>query len=232
MVRNDQTGNFRFGQKVSDNDQTENSRSGNPVSNNGGLTNISSNGNVQNYGTYMTDRMIISYASWVSFEFKRYVDDIFIQTANNALSPSGLIMSTDELHKENQEVNNRHSSFTKNIGRVPVNLRAPESMLKNIIEYVTWLRTDYNLDISLVEFYKFLCYMGVFYRDILRDSKEEFDLYQPKPQYTHDNPPLFRALVSTFQGKNIVTTYISEEGHNAMIQDIVKAFPQIKPDTV
>ena len=235
-----QNPNLGFGQRVSDNSQSANSRSENMEDSNSqsansrfeNLVNISSNGNVQNYGTYMTDRMIMMYSAWVSFDFQCYILDIFAQNANNALSPSGLILSTDELHKENQEVNNRHNSFLENIDSVPVNLRAPDPILKSINEYVTWLRTDYNIDVSLVEFYKWLCYMGVFYKDVLRDGKEEFDLYQPKPQYTHDNPPLFRVLVVDAGGRDIVTTYVREAGHNAMIQDIVKAFPQIKPDTV
>ena len=222
---NYQSPNSDFDNLTGNNYQTPNSEFDN-------LVNISNNGNVQNYGTYMTKRMLICYASWVSFEFQCYVLDIFVQNSSIEIDGNSLIMSTDELHKENQEVNARHRELLLNISKVSVSLRSPEGLTKRLNEYVTWLREEYNLDISLANLYKWLCHMGIFYKDALADSKEEFDLYQPKYYYTQAYPVLFGGIVIEVGGKEIVITFITESGHNAIINDLTKTFPQIKPDTV
>ena len=220
------------GKRVSDNSQTPNSGFENPVSNNGALTNISANGNVQNYGTYMTKRMLIAYASWVSFEFQCIVLDIFVENYGSEIDGNSLIMPKDELYNEHIEVNMRHTSLLTKRSKIPVNLQAPKELTKNISDYVTWLKTDFNIDISLVEFYKFLCHYGIFYKDALAEGGEEFDLYQPKMEHIYIENPFFVSVPTVVEGKEIYTIYILKYGHDMIISDIVKAFPQIKPDTV
>lgn len=187
--------------------------------------NVSKNGNVQTYGTYMTDRMFISYAQWVSFAFKCYVDDIFLEYSNNALSSGGLILSTDALHHENRQINARHCGLIQSILNCPPRyLHDAESGFYDVQEYIAVLRGQYNVDISKGEYLKWLWEKGFFQQSFLERGNEGAAVYKPKSNFLGE---LF-AVVNAETPAPLVL--VLPDGHNALITWILEDFPMIKPE--
>ena len=172
----------------------------------------------------MTDRMFISYASWVSFDFKSFVDDIFIRNTGGSISESGLILPNDKLHFENNEVNRRHGNLIGNIRTVPTNLKCPDDKSRSIESYVEFLRESYNLDISVEQLLKWYCYMGVFYKDGLCHNWETYDMYKPRDEY---RSVLFPVMSLLLNGKEVLYVVVNEDGHNALIRQLTSDFKQI-----
>ena len=190
---------------------------------------ISDNGNVQTGGIYLIDRLFITYAAWVSFDFRVYVDDIVLRNSNNIVSAQSLILPTDKLHRENNDINARHSRLIIEASKVPQYLKYPGTCVRDIQGYVEWLRESYNINITVPEFLKWLCYIGVFYKDSLK-VKENIGVYYPKQEYTTSAYPVFLVGDLTFEGKVIRYTHITPYGHDSLIKMIVDHFGQIKKD--
>lgn len=194
----------------------------NGISRFGNSLNISANGNVQTYGTYMTDRMVASYAAWVSFSFKCYVDDIF-HMYGGFHSASGLILPTDELHKENVHINQRYNNWMNEIGYVPDNFKQGCTNLKDIQDYVTLLNTGWNISISVSEYCKWLCSEGLMYAEYAAEGEVHDVEYKVRPNWM---PGLFseRTVVDSNNLMRSVVV-VTNDGHLATIQRLLVAFP-------
>ena len=185
--------------------------------------NVSANGNVQTYGTYMTDRMLLSYASWVNFHFKVFCDGLILQHGGGLLD-SGLTKSTDELTKENARVNGRYFNYQEIIDRAPANSHQENQLPKDVHTYVALLRSGFNLNISTGQYLTWLWKEGLFVKDYLNAAGEAIATYKPKDTYAQN---LFAVnLVTTDNAVQELVT-VTNVGHLATIEYLKKEFPQL-----
>ena len=185
--------------------------------------NISTNGNIQTYGTYMTDRMFMSYAAWVSFDFRVFIDNLLIQAAGGILT-SGLVLSTDELHKENLAVNSRYANWSIEDAPTDDRWQQCDDGIKDIQDYVALLRSGFNINIDTGQYLRWLLHEGLVYKSYLSDGADNLAVYLPKDVFLNR---FFISRSSVNNGTITRVTAVTNEGHLATIEGLQKSFPQI-----
>lgn len=196
----------------------------------GSIHHMFSNGKVQTDGTYMTDRMFISYAMWVSFDFLVYIQDIILQHTNFVVNDVSIFLPTDELHRKNATVNLRHTDLIHKASSVDPSLRHDPKIEYDVSSYVSYLRSDFNINISVLEYLKYMRYLGLFYKSCIEYDSETHDVYLPRDEFANfGGTKLFQ--ITTFKKCPIPVISVHVLAHNATISQIIEHFGQIPSDT-
>lgn len=184
--------------------------------------NVSTNGNVQTYGTYMLDRMFSTYAQWVSFQFKIFIDDL-LDKHNFAGTEGWLVSTNDELGKENASVNSRYRDFLRFNKHVPANCHQAHPMDKDVQSYVALLRSGFNINISTTQYLEWLTQRGLFHRSYLEIPSDVFLQYKPNPTFLGT---FFTELLAVdTEGESNVMYSITDVCHLRTIQELKETFP-------
>ena len=203
---------------------------GNTLLNDGNFSNtgvlIGKDKEVRVNGTYMTERVFMLYAARVNYDFQEFVFSIFDERRLDRDLSSILIKPKDILEEEFDDINSR-AMLKFNIGYsgVCINNRYPlGGPAKTIIEYVKYIREDYNLNIEVDQLLKWFRSEGLFHLDKLGTKHDAYDYYYPKKEFTNLDYGTLFMVIKVGEFYEVLVTAV---GHDRIITELLKGFDQL-----